>query len=38
MVEADNNIFCEQLNVWNQLEEGWGEFAKENKFGCVAYS
>ncbi len=27
-----------KFDVWKQLEVGWDEFAKENTFGCVAYS
>ena len=26
------------LNVWKKLEEGWEEFDKENRFGCISYS
>ncbi len=27
-----------KFGVWRQLEEGWDEFAEENKLGCVVYS
>ena len=38
MEEMEDNIYVNKLNVWKKLEEGWEEFDKENKFGCIAYT
>ena len=27
-----------KLNVWKKLEDGWEEFAGENKFECISYT